>query len=293
MFNLFRNVMYDRNNKRFQQVNATAIRVCCKWNPPDDEDRMRTGLTNAHMARGFSVLYHVFARKHVFSVLHYVIKVTLHYHTLHRFEIHSALELSCTSSRGYSLTIRTKRRRGCLLEMSFTRGSYYRGLRAKSLVFWIGGRLWEVVAYERCSHMEVRLYLLSENIKFLLTCDSFSVKAWTSSSCFCFIESSFSCHSCSVSKRADSTLMALSARKLAVSSFNSSWWEDSSCDFTAPMTSRWRSLKSEKEQKTQPECTVKRSNLEKKFVKLSFGARFKFFTEVYYSTHGRTNMTKP
>ena len=29
-----------------------------------------------------------------FSVLHYVIKVTLHYLTLHRFETHSALELS-------------------------------------------------------------------------------------------------------------------------------------------------------------------------------------------------------
>ena len=31
------------------------------------------------------------------SVLHYVIKVTLHYYMLHRFEIHSALELSRTS----------------------------------------------------------------------------------------------------------------------------------------------------------------------------------------------------
>ena len=33
-----------------------------------------------------------------FSVLHYVIKVTLHYLTLHRFETHSALELSRTCS---------------------------------------------------------------------------------------------------------------------------------------------------------------------------------------------------
>ena len=32
----------------------------------------------------------------VFSVLYYVIKVTLHYFMLHRFEIHSALELSRT-----------------------------------------------------------------------------------------------------------------------------------------------------------------------------------------------------
>ena len=33
-----------------------------------------------HTARGFSVLYHVFARKqYAFSVLHYVISVALHY----------------------------------------------------------------------------------------------------------------------------------------------------------------------------------------------------------------------
>ena len=29
----------------------------------------------------------------------------------------------------------------------------------KILVFWIGGRLWEVVAYERRSHMEMRLWI--------------------------------------------------------------------------------------------------------------------------------------
>ena len=32
---------------------------------------------------------------------------------------------------------------------SLTRGSNYRALTGKNLVFWIGGRLWEVVAYER------------------------------------------------------------------------------------------------------------------------------------------------
>ena len=32
-----------------------------------------------------------------FSVLHYVIKVTLHYYMLHRFENHSSFELSLTS----------------------------------------------------------------------------------------------------------------------------------------------------------------------------------------------------
>ena len=38
-----------------------------------------------------------------FSDLHYVIKVTLHYLMLHRFEIHSALELSRTALLGCRL----------------------------------------------------------------------------------------------------------------------------------------------------------------------------------------------
>ena len=38
-----------------------------------------------------------------FSVLYYVKKVTLHYLTLHRFEIHSALELSRTALLCYCL----------------------------------------------------------------------------------------------------------------------------------------------------------------------------------------------
>ena len=42
---------------------------------------------------------------------------------------------------------------------SFTRGSNCKALTGKVLVFWLGGRLWEVVAYERWSHNEVRLYL--------------------------------------------------------------------------------------------------------------------------------------
>ena len=39
------------------------------------------------------------------SVLHYVKKVTLHYLTLHRFEIHSALELSRTALLCYCLAV--------------------------------------------------------------------------------------------------------------------------------------------------------------------------------------------
>ena len=59
------------------------------------EDGMRTGLTNTHTARGF-------------SVLHYVIKATLHYLMLHRFEVHSALELSLAALLGCSLAINKK-----------------------------------------------------------------------------------------------------------------------------------------------------------------------------------------
>ena len=40
----------------------------------------------------------------------------------------------------------------------FTRSSNCKAFTGKVLVFWIGGRLREVVAYEKCSHMEVRLY---------------------------------------------------------------------------------------------------------------------------------------
>ena len=41
---------------------------------------------------------------------------------------------------------------------SFTRGSNCKVLTGKVLVFWIGGRLWKVVANEGWLHMEVRLY---------------------------------------------------------------------------------------------------------------------------------------
>ena len=37
----------------------------------------------------------------------------------------------------------------------FTRGSNCKALTGKILVFWMGGRLREVVAYERWLHMEV------------------------------------------------------------------------------------------------------------------------------------------
>ena len=38
------------------------------------------------------------------------------------------------------------------------RGSNCKTLTTKVLVFWIGDRSREVVTYERCSHMEARLY---------------------------------------------------------------------------------------------------------------------------------------
>ena len=48
---------------------------------------------------------------------------------------------------------------------SSTRGSNFKALAGKLLVFWIGSRLWEVVAYKRWSHMEVRLYFIITGVK--------------------------------------------------------------------------------------------------------------------------------
>ena len=55
---------------------------------------------------------------------------------------------------------------------SFTRGSSCKALSGKVLVFWIGGRLWEVVAYKRWSQMEVRLYLEIYHIWYYRLCFS-------------------------------------------------------------------------------------------------------------------------
>ena len=40
---------------------------------------------------------------------------------------------------------------------SFIRGSNCEALTGKIAVYWFGGQLWEAVAYERWSHMEVQL----------------------------------------------------------------------------------------------------------------------------------------
>ena len=50
---------------------------------------------------------------------------------------------------------------------SFTGGSNCDALTGKILVFWIGGRLWEVVADERWSHMEGQLYNIDPEKKIL------------------------------------------------------------------------------------------------------------------------------
>ena len=46
---------------------------------------------------------------------------------------------------------------------SFTRGSYCKDLTGKTLVFWIGGRLWEEVAHGG-STQSILLYILSRHI---------------------------------------------------------------------------------------------------------------------------------
>ena len=50
-------------NKKFQQANVTAIYayVANESTLQLVDDGMSTGLINTHTARGFSVLYHVFA----------------------------------------------------------------------------------------------------------------------------------------------------------------------------------------------------------------------------------------
>ena len=52
---------------------------------------------------------------------------------------------------------------------SFTRGFNFKALARKILVFWIGGRFWETIAYERWSHMEVLLYFDMEPIIYIDT----------------------------------------------------------------------------------------------------------------------------
>ena len=52
----------------------------------------------------------------------------------------------------------TKSGLGRSQEVVFCRGSNCKALTGKVSVFWIGGRLWKVVGYERWLHMDVRLY---------------------------------------------------------------------------------------------------------------------------------------
>ena len=86
--------------KKFQWANATAIRVRCDvW--------LRMGWSRDLQTRTRLVdsLFCItcLLENDAFSVLHYVIKVTLHYLMQHTFEIHSALELLRTALLGCSL----------------------------------------------------------------------------------------------------------------------------------------------------------------------------------------------
>ena len=69
----------------------------------------------------------------------------------------SSGRLQEVKNNGKSLTVRPKKWSrsltggGRLLEVSTVTGFDW-----KILVFWIGGRLWKVVAYERWSYVEVR-----------------------------------------------------------------------------------------------------------------------------------------
>ena len=75
----------------------------------------------------------------------------------YRSENASSGRLQEVKSNGKSLTVRPKSGYGRLqgFFFIFTRGSNCKALTGKILVFWMGGRLREVVAYERWLHMEV------------------------------------------------------------------------------------------------------------------------------------------
>ena len=97
------------------------------------EDEMSTGLTNAHTDRGFSDLYHAFARKQCilgYALLHKSY-LTLPYYVTSIRDF-SALELSRTALLGYRLA--ASRLRGAarfqlqwgrlLTKKTFQRGAY-------------------------------------------------------------------------------------------------------------------------------------------------------------------------
>ena len=75
-------------------------------NPPDDW--LKTGWAQDSQTRTQLVdsLFCIMCslKNNAFSVLHYAIKVTLHYLMLHRFEILSALELSRMALLGCPIT---------------------------------------------------------------------------------------------------------------------------------------------------------------------------------------------
>ena len=104
--------------KKFQRANVTAIYayVANESTLQLVEDGMSTGLTNTHTARGFSVLYHVFAWKQCIlcSALHHKSSLTLPYVTSLRDSfclgtfVHGFIRLppcSLASSRDCSLAI--------------------------------------------------------------------------------------------------------------------------------------------------------------------------------------------
>ena len=78
-------------DKKFQRANATAVRVWCNWIHPTIGWRRRGWARDSQTrARLVDSLLCITCslENNAFSVLHYVIKVTLHYLMLHRFEIH-------------------------------------------------------------------------------------------------------------------------------------------------------------------------------------------------------------
>ena len=80
------------------------------------EDVMSTGLTNTHMACGFCIT--CLLKNNVFSVLHYITNVALHYYMLHQSKIFSAPgTIAHVSIRLSPRSLASSR--GCLLAISY------------------------------------------------------------------------------------------------------------------------------------------------------------------------------
>ena len=107
LFNLFRNVM---NYRKLRECRLQISHVFVIYR---------------HETHSRIILCTCSLENNAFSVLHYVKKVTLHYLMLHRFEIHSALELSRKDLLCCCLARSLASSGGCSLAINFWKQSQF------------------------------------------------------------------------------------------------------------------------------------------------------------------------